>query len=172
MLTIERLTPALALAFKSARLRALLDSPSAFASTYASESPRTDAEWADRAAQMNGDRSTCYLAFDGDDACGIVAGFLDREDATKAHLVSMWVAPEHRGTGLGQRLVAMILDWARDRGVRTVYLMVTSNNHGAARFYERLGFTMTGRTEPYPHDAALLDLEMSRDLHGASPTVG
>jgi len=29
-------------------------------------------------------------------------------------------------------------------------LMVTSNNEPANRFYQRLGFTETGRTEPYP----------------------
>jgi len=42
--------------------------------------------------------------------------------------------------------------------------MVTSNNEPAIRFYERLGFTKTGRTEPYPNDASFFEVEMSRTI--------
>ena len=45
VITLELLTPQTALAFKDVRLRALLDSPSAFSSTYAAESQLTDADW-------------------------------------------------------------------------------------------------------------------------------
>jgi ribosomal protein S18 acetylase RimI-like enzyme len=42
--------------------------------------------------------------------------------------------------------------------------MVTSRNDAAMRFYERLGFKRTGRTEPYPDDPALVEYEMARPL--------
>ena len=42
--------------------------------------------------------------------------------------------------------------------------MVTSNNDAAMRFYESLGFVRTGRTEPYPNDAALVEFEMMRSI--------
>jgi ribosomal protein S18 acetylase RimI-like enzyme len=42
--------------------------------------------------------------------------------------------------------------------------MVTSCNQDAVEFYMRIGFSMTGRTEPYPNDPALVEYEMSRQL--------
>ena len=62
----------------------------------------------------------------------------------------MWTAPKHRKLGIGRLLVNEVLNWARGRNARELQLMVTSNNEPAIRFYQRLGFTETGRTEPYP----------------------
>ena len=150
--------------FKDVRLRALQDSPSAFSATYAEESELTDTEWRARAAQRSGDAATTYLALDGNIPCGIAAGFLDQENQTRAHLVSMWVAPTHRRSGVGRRLVEAIIEWARARGRRSLELIVTSNNDAAKNFYQRLGFTMTGKTTPYRNDAALNDVEMVRSI--------
>jgi ribosomal protein S18 acetylase RimI-like enzyme len=44
--------------------------------------------------------------------------------------------------------------------VYELILTVTSVNHGAIRFYERLGFRKTGKTEPYPNDPAIFEYEM------------
>jgi ribosomal protein S18 acetylase RimI-like enzyme len=41
---------------------------------------------------------------------------------------------------------------------------VTSNNGAGLHFYQRLGFTRTGGTEPYPNDPALIEIEMMRSL--------
>jgi ribosomal protein S18 acetylase RimI-like enzyme len=153
-----------ALALKDARLRALQDTPSAFGSTYARESQFTDAEWVERAERWTTDGSAAYLAMNEGAACGIVAGYLDGDDATRAHLVSMWVAPAHRRAGVGRSLVDAVLAWARTHGAHTVLLLVTSNNDSAIAFYRRLGFTMTGRTEPYPNDPTLFEYEMSRPV--------
>jgi len=76
----------------------------------------------------------------------------------------MWTAPTHRQRGVGQLLVDQILVWARARGVCSLQLMVTSNNEPAMRFYQRLGFTRTGRTEPYPNDPAVIEYEMSMPI--------
>jgi ribosomal protein S18 acetylase RimI-like enzyme len=99
---------------------------------------------------------------DEDTACGIAGSFLDQNEATRAHLISMWTAPSHRQRGIGRLLVNAVLNWARGRNVRVLELMVTSNNESAIRFYERLGFTRTGRTEPYPNDPAVIEYEMWR----------
>ena len=76
----------------------------------------------------------------------------------------MWTAPTHRQRGIGRLLVNEIFDWARLRGARTLQLMVVSNNEPAILFYQRLGFTRTGRTEPYPNDPALIEDEMSQPI--------
>ncbi len=57
-----------------------------------------------------------------------------------------------------------VVAWARMRGARTLQLMVTSVNKPAMRFYERLGFTRTGRTEPYPNDPAVIEYEMAQGI--------
>ncbi|HEY2589448.1 MAG TPA: GNAT family N-acetyltransferase [Tepidisphaeraceae bacterium] len=164
VIMLRPIVPGCVESYRSIRLRALQDTPTAFGSTYARESRLSDADWLNRAAQWNGDRSAAFLAWDGDEPCGIVAGFLEQDEPTMAHLVSMWVAPTHRRAGVGRLLVNAVIDWMRSRGATALRLMVTSNNDVAQRFYERLGFTPTGRTEPYPNDAALFEFEMIRSI--------
>lgn len=164
MITLEVVTSENAMVFKSVRLRALKDTPSAFSSTYADESQLTDTEWVKRAAQRSSKRSRTYLAMDTAGPCGIVGGFFDQGDSARAHLVSMWVAPTYRRLGIGAQLVNAIVDWARAEGARTLRLIVTSNNDGAIEFYQSLGFTITAKIGPYRNDPALNDLEMVRSI--------
>jgi ribosomal protein S18 acetylase RimI-like enzyme len=164
MIVIEPITPQNASIFKAARLRALQDTPSAFGSTYAKESLLTDADWVERAGRWNGETSILLLAMDEGIAVGIAGSYLDHDDASRAQLISMWTAPTHRHQGVGRLLVNEILGWTSQRSARTLQLMVTSSNEPAISFYQRLGFTFTGRTEPYPNDPALIELEMSRAI--------
>lgn len=164
MVLLKPITTESAITLKSIRLRALQDAPLAFGSTYATESKVSDLVWKERAAQWNNDRAMGYIAWDGDEACGMARCLLDTDDATTAQLISIWVAPTHRSGGIGRLLVNSLIDWARTRSAERLRLMVTSNNDGAIRFYEQLGFSKTGRTEPYPNDAALVEFEMIRPL--------
>ena len=164
MITLEPITQQNAMFFREVRLRALQDTPTAFGSTYAKESNFTDAEWVRRAAQWNGERSCAYLAMDERTPCGILGGFLEQEDASRAGLISMWVSPSHRRQGVGALLVNALFSWARTRGARVMQLMVTCNNDAAIKFYQRLGFVLTGRTEPYPNDPLLVEYEMSMPI--------
>lgn len=158
------MTPLNTSVFKAVRLRALQDTPHAFGSTYAKESQFPDSEWLARVERMNGQTGSGFLAMDGETACGIVGSFLDQNDSTQAHVISMWTAPTHRQQGIGRLLVNEVLKWARGRNARSLVLMVTSNNEPAIRFYQRVGFTRTGRTEPYPNDLAIVEYEMSRPI--------
>jgi ribosomal protein S18 acetylase RimI-like enzyme len=164
MIILHPLTPQNALIFKAARLRALQDTPSAFGSTYARESQFTDAEWVARAARWEGDRGMMYMAIEADAVLGIAGSYLDEDDPTRAHLISMWTSPTHRQQGIGRLLVNTLIDWARHYQARTLQLMVTSSNDPAISFYNRLGFAPTGKTEPYPNDPALIEYEMSQSL--------
>jgi ribosomal protein S18 acetylase RimI-like enzyme len=99
---------------------------------------------------------------DNDLACGLVGGFLNREDGARVTLVSMWVAPTHRRKGVGQRLIQSVGDWAKSHGVFVLFLLVTSNNDVAIKFYERIGFEKTGHMVPYPNDSSLFEYEMKK----------
>ncbi len=159
---IRRITTKNIADFKAIRLRALREDPQAFGSTYERELRFTDAEWAARLQRWDGERGIGYLAMEGETLCGIAGTLRDGADAEGVQLVSMWTAPEYRRQGVGRLLVQEIMEWARERGAGVVRLMVTSNNEAAMRFYERLGFARTGRTEPYPNDARLFEIEMAR----------
>jgi amino-acid N-acetyltransferase len=63
-----------------------------------------------------------------------------------ALLRSVAVAAEHRGQGLGHALTAAALELARQRGVRTVYLLTET----AAGFFPRFGFRPIPRREVDP----------------------
>jgi ribosomal protein S18 acetylase RimI-like enzyme len=164
MATLQPITPPLASAYKVVRLRALQDTPAAFGSTYAREVQFSEADWQHRAANLCTPRSIGYLARHEDEYCGIAVSFLNEQNPQHAELMSMWVAPEHRHTGTGRLLVGAIESWARRSGARTFQLMVTNTNLSAIAFYERLGFTKTGHTEPYPNDPDLIEYEMAKSL--------
>ena len=145
MIVIERITPQTALVFKDVRMRALLDSPTAFSSNYAKESQLPDEEWMKRSVRWTSDGSVGFLAFDGDRGCGMVFSFAEEQDARRAQVVSMWVASEVRQGGVGRRLIEAVMEWARSREMREVKLMVTSVNRGAIAFYERIRFQDDGQ---------------------------
>ncbi|HUD53960.1 MAG TPA: GNAT family N-acetyltransferase [Terracidiphilus sp.] len=160
MITLERIAPANALLFKTIRLRALQNDPTAFGSTFAKESQLSDEEWVNRSHRWNGDGAIGYLAFDGEKVCGLVACYTDEQDRQRAHVISMWVDPAWRRAGVGTALIEGLQSWATSRKMRELKLMVTSVNDNAIRFYERLGFRMSGKTGPYPNDPAITEYEM------------
>jgi hypothetical protein len=103
MIAFEPITTLNLAIFRDVRLRALQDAPLAFGSNYARESQLSDEEWLQRVTRWNGERGIGYLATDAGCGCGIAGSFLDEEDGTRAHLISMWTAPTHRKCGIGRR---------------------------------------------------------------------
>ena len=74
-------------------------------------------------------------------------------------LRSAVVHPGRRGTGLGQRLARAAVEWARERGVRELFLLTTT----AEAFFPRIGFQVVDR-------ATLPEaLAASAELRGACP---
>jgi amino-acid N-acetyltransferase len=63
---------------------------------------------------------------------------------------SVVVAPSHRRTGLGRRLVDAIIALAKSAGVGTLYLLT----EGAQPFFESLGFEPIERSAADPHVAS------------------
>ncbi|HEY2164121.1 MAG TPA: GNAT family N-acetyltransferase [Gemmatimonadaceae bacterium] len=137
------------LTYKNLRLRALADSPDAFGSTFARESARADDEWRDRLERgANSPRDFPALASVGDVPAGIAWTRFDDERPRVAHLFQVWVAPEHRGTGVGRRLVEAAIAWSRRSAVHVLELAVTSNGSAAAHLYRDLGFSAVGEVQP------------------------
>lgn len=150
--------------FREVRLRALLEDPAAFGSTYARESALAEEEWVRRSQGWNCDRAMGFLAMKEGVGCGMVCCRIVEPGVEAAEVMAMWVAPEVRRDGVGVMLVRAVEDWARGRGVGELRLMVTSPNSAAIAFYERLGFVRTGMREPWPNDAAVSQFEMAMRL--------
>lgn len=74
-------------------------------------------------------------------AIGILATSLPslrRPTGGWVHLSSMYVAPDLRGRGLGERLLRHIIDWAAESGLYRLQLNATDQ---ARSLYRRVGFT-------------------------------
>ena len=65
---------------------------------------------------------------------------------------------------VGRALVYTVLDWARTKEARAIYLAVACNNDTAIMFYRSLGFSFTGGTKLYPNDPDLFEYEMIRQI--------
>jgi ribosomal protein S18 acetylase RimI-like enzyme len=136
------------------RLRALRDAPEAFWGTYESEVDQKPEDWRRWLAT-----AALFVAEDSDGTCGIAGGMAAPDNPAAAWLVSMWVAPERRGSGLADQLVAAVTAWAESEGRHRITLHVEEHNGRALRCYRRLGFALTGRRLHRPRDGAW-ELEM------------
>lgn len=166
-LTIAPVEPALWRVYRGVRLAMLLDTPLAYGSTFAREVAFPDELWLERMRDSHG-----WLAFEGEQPVGAVTLFhAPDQPGDEAHLVAMWVASHARGRGAADQLVAALLGHARQGGLRRVTLDVADGNARAIGFYERVGFTRTGRTGVLPHQPDVTEFEMElllRDLPAGS----
>jgi [ribosomal protein S18]-alanine N-acetyltransferase len=63
------------------------------------------------------------------------------------HLVRIAVLPAHRGMGLGARLLAEVVGYARGVGADSLTLNTQTHNAAAQRLYEWFGFRRTGEQQ-------------------------
>jgi ribosomal-protein-alanine N-acetyltransferase len=78
------------------------------------------------------------------------AGFvISRRAADEAEILSIVVAPRHRGDGLGRALLNAHLARLAAGGVRHVYLEVEDGNLPAEQLYRHFGFREVGRRKGY-----------------------
>lgn len=64
-----------------------------------------------------------------------------RSDERVVELSGVVVSPDHRRAGIGRRLVAEAIRFARDNDIRMVMLRVFAQNEAGLRFWERMGFS-------------------------------
>jgi ribosomal protein S18 acetylase RimI-like enzyme len=162
--TVHPVTPDDWELWRRLRLGALQDAPLAFGSSYELEADRTEADWRGRLARLPGKRFFAYVA---DEPAGIAGVYLrteDRDTAPVPELISMWVHPAHRTSGVGRALVDEVVRWVAAQHFDEVRLMVAVENDEALGFYRALGFAETGYTQPLPHDASRVELEMARPI--------
>jgi GNAT superfamily N-acetyltransferase len=148
---VRRMTPDDWQTWRDARLASLADAPYAFGSTLALEEQFDEADWRMRLHPGNGMAAVAFL---GADAVGTIGAYLPR-DSDDPVLVAAWVHKDARGRGVGDALVAEVLDWAREHAYEQVYLRVADGNDAARNLFLRNGFTPTGIRMPLESDPSV-----------------
>ena len=155
--------------YRDLRLRALADSPDAFGSTLAAEAGRPDAEWARRLASSADVRVSLPLVAEQDgELIGLAWGRIDASAPDVAALYQMWVAPTHRGRGVGRKLLEAVIAWATAQNAAFLELGVTCGDSPARRLYERAGFKPFGEPQPLRPGSTLLAQLMRLALKNAA----
>jgi GNAT superfamily N-acetyltransferase len=139
--------------WREVRLQALRDAPYAFSSTLT--------QW-----QGDGDREARWrsrletvpfnaVAVVAGKPVGQVSGTEPETTTGYVELLSMWVAPEARGRGVGRTLVEAVVQWASSRAANGVTLSVKRSNE-AIVLYKRCGFVPTPARSHTPDDEQIM----------------
>lgn len=81
--------------------------------------------------------------------------------AGEGQITNIATAPDHRGQGLGAKVMAALLEKAREMGLSPVSLEVRESNAPAIALYEKFGFTVAGKRPRFytnPVETALVML--------------
>lgn len=128
--------------FRDLRLAALADAPAAFGSRHADWVDAPEERWRERldAVPLN------LVARRRGRPVGMASGAPEGEEL---ELISMYVAPAARGTGLAEALVERVVEWGAAAG-RATFLMVRTDNAPATATYLRCGFVDQGVPADFP----------------------
>ena len=147
------------------RIRVLNDSPDSFGETASEAEARPLSYWEDLTRSVTEpNRHVMFVAFEGHAIVGTTYGLLDHERNDAGRIGGMWVAPAQRRRGVGRCLLAAVLVWARERGLKRVGLWAPASEPAAVALYSRAGFKGTGRQRPMPGNTDLQISEMEIEL--------
>src|SRR5438270_4810139 len=103
------------------------------------------------------DNFASFVVADDD---GAITGAIGLEKyGSVALLRSAVVSPDHRGSGVGRKLIEQLLERAEEAGVDELYLLTTT----AEKYFPRFGFTRTTRA------AVPEAVKASAEFRGACP---
>lgn len=127
--------------FKTLRLESLIEDSQAFGSSYEEEINFPDEVWKSRITNM-------LFAMDNNQLLGMI-GFLPRSRLKTCHVAdifSFYVRKEHRGLGIGWKLLNESLNIIeKNQEIRKITLGVNSEMEAAIHLYSKSGFTISGR---------------------------
>jgi ribosomal protein S18 acetylase RimI-like enzyme len=126
--------------FRDIRLSAFRFAEDSFASSLAEELAKST-DWFETRVQQD----AIFVARDASVILGVVglSAKTGSKEAHKGFVYSMFVLPEARGRGVGQALLAALIEEAKAR-FESVQLIVVSTNASAVALYRRAGFESYG----------------------------
>ena len=144
------------------RLRAMTEDPDVFGSSLMREERFVESHW-----RMRLRSSPTWLAVDDDGAGKGMVTMLQEPGSPvdDRHVISLWVAPESRRSGVGWALLDAVRRAADADGARTVSLWLVDGNNPAGDLYVRAGFARTGERQVVPRDPSLTEERYVLTLH-------
>ncbi len=98
------------------------------------------------AAEIESERSFCFVARSEGAIIGYaVLNYIGRE----GHLLNLAVVPDYQNLSIGSTLVARLIKFAMQNGVRRLTLEVRTSNIVAQRLYQKFGFQKIGVRKKY-----------------------
>ncbi|MFG1807423.1 GNAT family N-acetyltransferase [Streptomyces sp. NPDC049040] len=171
---------------KELRLSALRDPAAAiaFLESYERALAEPDSFWKERAEAAAGGSRVRQFVAEGPDGVwsGTVTVLIEEAgnddvfgvtvEQRQAHIVGVFLRPEHRGSGAIDALFEAAVEWAVSVAkVTRVRLYVHEDNARAEGFYRRFGFVRSGVTAPMKGDPSKTEVEMVLDRPGAPPAL-
>ena len=149
---IRTATPQDAKPLRQLRLQALQTNPEAFGSSYEEElaQPLELTERRLQDAAKSPDTFTLVIEgeLDGQTQLVGMAGFVRTQRQKRQHIGIIWgvyLSPAVRGQGWGRRLMAAIIDRAKQLdGLEQILISVVTENVAARQLYQSLGFEVYG----------------------------
>jgi GNAT superfamily N-acetyltransferase len=101
--------------------------------------------WADTFRRTLGRFSIAYLAETEKDALGFSLGRIKRVapylgGVLVGELSDIWVEPDARRLGVGEKLAHLTFEWLREQGVHSIEVQILNGNLPSLEFFQSLGF--------------------------------
>jgi len=112
-----------------------------------------------REASMFVEPDGVFLVVRDDDGAAVACGGVARFDETRGELKRMYVVPDHRGRGLGRRVLVELEAEARRLGYESLVLETGDRQGEALRLYTSAGYERIPCYPPYDSRALSLCFE-------------
>ena len=82
----------------------------------------------------------------------------------EGQITNIAVGKDHRGMGVGSRLLESLIEWAKEKEIKIIGLEVREGNINALGLYKKYGFLEVGKRKDYyknpTENAILMDLKL------------
>lgn len=107
---------------------------------------------------------TTYVVAEESNSLIGYAGLSKLASSTSSDIQTIAVSKNHRGLGVGRKLMESLLDFAREQNAKEVFLEVREDKPEPQKLYDSLGFTIIDRREKYYQPDGVAALVMRLDL--------
>jgi RimJ/RimL family protein N-acetyltransferase len=141
---LRRLLPAQWADYKSIRLEALQTNPEMFGSNYAREAAYIDSDWI---SFLENESRAIFGLYHDKSLVGLSAVTIDKNDETSAVLYASFIRLAHRGKGLSKLFYEARIEWARQKGCKSIVVSHRSGNLSSKAANQKFGFQYTHTEE-------------------------